>query len=77
ERTSGTLDRLLATPVKRSEIVFGYMLPYSLLATLQTVVIVLSTIWLFDLEIKGSLGDVILVNILFALVALSFGLLLS
>lgn len=77
ERTSGTLDRLLATPVKRSEIVFGYMLPYSLLATLQTVVIVLSTIWLFDLEIKGSLGDVILVNILFALVALYFGLLLS
>ena len=26
ERTSGTLDRLLATPVKRSEIVYGYML---------------------------------------------------
>lgn len=77
ERTTGTLDRLLATPVKRSDIVFGYMLSYSLIAALQTTVIVLSTIWLLDLEVLGSIGDVIVVNILFALVALSFGLLLS
>lgn len=77
ERTSGTLDRLLATPVKRSDIVFGYMLAYSLVAALQTFVIVLSTIWLLDLEVLGNIGDVIIVNIIFALVALSFGLLLS
>ena len=77
ERTSGTLDRLLATPVKRSDIVYGYMLAYSLVAALQTFVIVLSTIWLLDLEVLGNIGDVIIVNIIFALVALSFGLLLS
>lgn len=77
ERTTGTLDRLLATPVKRSDIVYGYMLAYSLIAALQTVVIVLSTIWLLDLEVIGNIGDVIIVNILFALVALAFGLLLS
>lgn len=77
ERTTGTLDRLLATPVKRSDIVYGYMLAYSLIAALQTVVIVLSTIWLLDLEVLGNIGDVIIVNILLALVALAFGLLLS
>ena len=77
ERTSGTLDRLLATPVKRSDFVFGYLLAYSLVAALQTFVIVLSTIWLLDLEVLGNIGDVIIVNIIFALVALSFGLLLS
>lgn len=77
ERTTGTLDRLLATPVKRSDIVYGYMLAYSFIAALQTVVIVLSTIWLLDLEVLGNIGDVIIVNILFALVALAFGLLLS
>lgn len=32
ERISGTLERLLATPVKRSEIVYGYMLGYGLMA---------------------------------------------
>lgn len=77
ERTTGTLDRLLATPVKRSDIFYGYMLAYSFIAALQTVVIVLSTIWLLDLEVLGNIGDVIIVNILFALVALAFGLLLS
>lgn len=77
ERTTGTLDRLLATPVKRSDIVYGYMLSYSFIAALQTVVIVLSAIWLLDLEVLGNIGDVIIVNILFALVALAFGLLLS
>lgn len=77
ERTTGTLDRLLATPVKRSDIVFGYMMAYSLVAALQTIVIVLSTIWLLNLEVLGNIGDVIIVNIIFALVALSFGLLLS
>ncbi|EHJ51964.1 ABC transporter permease [Streptococcus macacae] len=77
ERTTGTLDRLLATPVKRSDIVFGYMLSYGMIAALQTAVIVFSTIWLLNIEVLGCIGDVIAVNILFALVALSFGLLLS
>lgn len=44
ERTSGTLERLLATPVKRSEIVYGYMLSYGLIAILQTAVVVLAAI---------------------------------
>ncbi|WP_149864781.1 ABC transporter permease, partial [Listeria monocytogenes] len=58
ERTSGTLDRLLATPVKRSDIVFGYMLSYGILAIIQTIVIVLSTIWLLDIQVVGSIFSV-------------------
>ena len=50
ERTSGTLDRLLATPVKRSEIVYGYMLSYGIIAIFQTAVVVLAAIWLLDVE---------------------------
>ena len=38
ERTSGTLDRLLATPVKRSEIIFGYTISYGFLAIIQNIV---------------------------------------
>ena len=62
ERTSGTLDRLLATPVKRSDIVFGYMLSYGILAIIQTIVIVLSTIWLLDIQVVGS-GCLIIRNL--------------
>ncbi len=77
ERTSGTLDRLLATPVKRSDIVFGYLLAYGLLAVVQTLIIVFATIWLLDIEVVGNVAYVILVNVLMALVALAFGILLS
>ena len=77
ERTSGTLDRLLATPVKRSEIVYGYMLSYGLIAIFQTAVVVLAAIWLLDVEVVGNLFNVIMVNVVLALVALAFGILSS
>ncbi|KRL96309.1 ABC transporter permease [Limosilactobacillus equigenerosi] len=77
ERTSGTLDRLLATPIKRSEIIGGYMLSYGIAAVVQTTVIVLATIWLLHLEVVGNIGAIIVVAFLTALVALSFGILLS
>ena len=77
ERTSGTLERLLATPVKRSEIVYSYMLSYGLIAILQTAVVVLAAIWLLDVEVVGNLFHVIIVNVVLALVALAFGILLS
>ena len=77
ERTSGTLERLLATPVKRSEIVYGYMLSYGIIAIFQTAVVVLAAIWLLDVEVVGSILNVIIVNVALALVALAFGILLS
>ncbi|HJE86717.1 ABC transporter permease [Levilactobacillus brevis] len=77
ERTTGTLDRLLATPVKRSSIVFGYMLSYGILAVIQTIVIVLTTVWLLGIEVVGSMASVVVINLILALVALAFGILLS
>lgn len=77
ERTSGTLDRLLATPVKRSEIVYGYMLSYGILAIVQTIIIVVVTVWLLGIEVKGNIISVIFINLILALVALAFGILLS
>ncbi|WP_203637940.1 ABC transporter permease [Levilactobacillus wangkuiensis] len=77
ERTTGTLDRLLATPVKRSSIVFGYMLSYGILAVIQTVLIVLITVWLLGMEVVGNMVSVVVINLILALVALAFGILLS
>lgn len=77
ERTTGTLERLLATPIKRGEIVTGYMLAYGLLAIIQTIIIVLFAVNVLDITIEGSIWHVILINIVVALVALSLGILLS
>lgn len=77
ERTSGTLERLLATPVKRSEIVFGYLVGYGLFAIIQTFVIVFFSIYVLNLQIEGSLIWVLATNILIALTALSMGIFVS
>lgn len=77
ERTTGTLDRLLATPVRRGEIVLGYMLSYSILALIQTVIIVSVTVGFMGVQITGTLAAVMTINFLLALVALAFGILMS
>lgn len=77
ERTSGTLERLLATPIKRSEIVAGYMIGYGIFALIQTIIIVFFSIYVLDIVHVGSIWLVLLTNILLALVSLSLGALLS
>lgn len=77
ERTTGTLERLLATPIKRSEIVAGYMVGYGLFAFLQTIIIVLFGIYVLDIVHVGSIWLVLLINMVVALVSLSLGALLS
>lgn len=77
ERTSGTLERLLATPIKRYEIVTGYVIGYGLFALIQTIIVVLYSIHVLDIVLVGSVWLVLLTNILVAFVALSLGTLLS
>ena len=77
ERTTGTLERLLATPIKRWEIVFGYLIGYGLFAVIQTIVVVVYAVNVLDMILLGSIWHVLLINGLIALVALSLGILLS
>lgn len=77
ERISGTLDRLLSTPVKRMEIVLGYFFGFGAFVTLQTIVIQLFMVYGLNIEIKGSFLGVLLVNIVLAAGSLSLGTLLS
>lgn len=77
ERTSGTLERLLATPVKRSEIVIGYLIGYGIFAIIQTLIIVFFAIYILKLQILGSLWWVVLTNILIAITALVMGIFIS
>ena len=77
ERTSGTLERLLATPVRRSDIVFGYMLSYGAIAVIQTLLIVGFTVKVLKVQVAGSIWLVVLTTVLLALVALALGIFMS
>lgn len=76
ERTSGTLYKLLATPIKRSEIVIGYLLGYGVFAFFQSIIIVLFAVYVLNIKVVGSIYLVLLSNIIIAFVALSLGILL-
>lgn len=77
ERTTGTLNRLLATPIKRGEIISGYLAGYGIFALIQTILIVGFTIFAFKMQILGSIWNILLINILLAFVALAMGLFIS
>ncbi|KHE72697.1 ABC transporter permease [Halobacillus sp. BBL2006] len=77
ERTQGTLERLLSTPIKRSELVFGYLGGFGLFTVLQSLFIAAYSIYVLDLFMTGAFLYVLLVTFLLAMTALSLGTLLS
>jgi ABC-2 type transport system permease protein len=74
ERSSGTLERLLAMPIGRGDILGGYALAFSLLGVAQAVVVSLFSFGLFGLDIPGSALLVGIVAVADALLGTSLGL---
>lgn len=77
ERISGTLDRILATPLKRSEIVWGYFCGFGLFIALQTIVIQTFMVYGINVHMAGSFWVVLVINLVLAGGSLALGTLLS
>lgn len=77
ERTKGTLERILATPLKRYEIVAGYSIGFGLFTVLQSILITWFAIQILNLYSSGSLGLILVITILLSLTALTLGTFLS
>lgn len=77
ERTTGTLEKLLSTPIKRWEIVIGYVMGYGLITILQSVLITIFVIYVLNVMMVGSIWLVLLITLLSAMSALTLGILLS
>ena len=77
ERSTGTLERMLATPLRRAEIVIGYALGFAVIVVLQSALITTVSVKLLDMMLVGSFGWLLAIVMLLALTALSLGMLLS
>lgn len=77
ERTSGTLEKLLSTPIKRREIVTGYVVGFGTITVVQSAIITFYVIYVLDVMMIGSLWLVMFITLLSAMTALSLGMLLS
>jgi ABC-2 type transport system permease protein len=77
EREHGTLEQLIATPVRRSELLVGKLIPYLLSGLTGAALCVLVAVYWFGSPFRGSLGLYLVLSVDFLLATLAIALVLS
>ncbi|MEU6279359.1 ABC transporter permease [Streptomyces sp. NPDC047028] len=77
ERTSGTLERLLAMPLGKADLIAGYALAFGTLAIIQSALATGLAVWFLGLDVTGSPWLLLLVALLDALLGTALGLFVS
>lgn len=77
ERSQGTLERLMASPLRRGEIVLGYMLGFGLVALVQSLLVLVFALTVLRIHNEGNVLLVFLLEALLAIGAVNLGIFLS
>lgn len=78
ERSQGTMERMMASPVSRADMVVGYLLGFFVLALLQILVVVLFTIYALDANYaQGSLWRICVFQMVVVTVGVNLGIFIS
>jgi ABC-2 type transport system permease protein len=77
ERSQGTMERLMASPVSRLDIVIGYLFGFFIFALTQTLIVVLFTIYVFDINFLGDLWQILVFQIVVITGSVTLGIFTS
>jgi ABC-2 type transport system permease protein len=77
ERSSGTLERLLAMPIGKLDIILGYAISFGLLAIVQATLVSLVSVHIYGLDIAGPEWFLVVIALANALLGTALGLLAS
>ncbi|UWX56681.1 ABC transporter permease [Maribacter litopenaei] len=77
EKEQGTMEILLVSPLKPFQVIIGKVFPYIFLSVINAIVIVLLSIFIFNVPVKGSLFLLGFESILFIITSLALGILIS
>ncbi|MEU8002717.1 ABC transporter permease [Catellatospora sp. NPDC049111] len=77
ERTTGTLERLLTTPLRKTDLLFGYGLAFGVAAAVQAGFATALAYLLLDLDTQGGAGYVVMIAVANAVLGMALGLLAS
>jgi ABC-2 type transport system permease protein len=77
ERSTGTLERLLAMPTGKGDFLGGYALAFGLVAAVQSVLAVLLSHWVLDLQVSGPVWMLVVVAVVDAVLGTALGLFVS
>jgi ABC-2 type transport system permease protein len=77
EREHGTLEQLMATPIRRADLLLGKMIPYVLVGMANVIIIPLLSVLWFQIPINGSFPLFVGLSFLFMFAILSMGIILG
>ena len=77
ERSQGTMERLMASPVSRLDMVVGYLFGFFIFALTQTLIILLFTIYVLDVHYYGDLWQIFVFQIVVIAGAVNLGIFIS
>lgn len=77
ERERGTLEQLVVTPISRTGLMLGKVLPFAIVGYVQMSVVLLLGYYVFDVPVRGSLALLYAVTSFFIIASLGFGLFVS
>jgi ABC-2 type transport system permease protein len=77
EKETGTLEQVLTTPVSRAQVIVGKLVPYSIIGSLDAALVVTVGKLLFGVPMEGRWWWLAAYSLLFVLVALALGLVIS
>lgn len=77
EKESGTMDLLLVSPTRPGTIILGKLIPYFVLSCAILAIMLLLAYTVLDLPLSGSIFNVVALSLIYIVLALSIGLLVS
>ena len=77
ERSQGTMERLMASPVSRLDMVVGYLFGFFIFALTQTLIVLLFTIYVLDVHYYGDLWQIFVFQIVVIAGAVNLGIFIS
>src|SRR4030042_1645656 len=73
ERSQGTMERLMASPISRMDVVAGYLLGFLVFALVQTLIIFFYMVYVLDVSFKGYLWQILVFQVLIGIGAVCLG----
>jgi ABC-2 type transport system permease protein len=77
ERSQGTIERVMVSPLTRTELVMGYVCGFTLFALIQSLIILLFVVFILHVHYSGNLALVFLVAALLTIGSVNLGIFLS
>ena len=77
EKELGTIEQLLLSPIKTSELIIGKLFPFAIIGFIEVILIIFFAMYWFDLPMRGSFVLLLSLSLVFLFNTLGLGILIS